>query len=92
MHLGDVLIGRVLQCLAPIARFLWDLHTYRDKVAVTFPNKLLDIWLVLSHSFPMSVKLETVIICMIAEEDIRIPGVCISGRFIGKIDRCFDGH
>ncbi len=59
---------------------------------VSFPDKLQDIWLVLSHSFPLSVELETMIKCMVAKKDVRIPGACIFDRFIGKIVRCFDGH
>ncbi len=68
--------------------FLWIfIHLEISKVAVTFPNKLQDNWLDLSHSFPLSVKLETVIIFMISDEDNRVPGVCISDRFVGKIVR-----
>ena len=83
---------RFRDVLRPSLVCLWNLHASGDKIAVTFPDELEDVCLVLTHLFPLSLKLETVIVCMIAEQNVRIPCVGVSDGFVSLVVTSFDGH
>jgi hypothetical protein len=41
--------------------------------------------LVVAHALLLCVKLKTVVICMVAKENITIPGSCVSDDFVSGV-------
>ncbi len=78
--------------LRPALVFLWDLHASGDEITVAFPDKLENVCLVLTHSFPLGIKLEAVIVGMVAEQNVRVPCDGVSDGFVGLIVASFGGH
>jgi hypothetical protein len=72
--------------------FLWNLHASGNEIAITFPDELESVCLVLAHSFPLGIKLKAVIIGVISKQDVRVPYGGVSDGFVDLIVASFGGH
>jgi hypothetical protein len=72
----------------PLAEYSWNENLHVAMVRVHEPNVSQNIGFALTHSLPLSLKLEAVVVAVIAKDDVLMPGKLVPDRTIFQVT-CF---